>query len=102
MYSNKLPSPIHHGLHSDLSCERGSVPETALPSPIHHGLHSDSPDDEAGNRLYCVAIPYSSRVAFGLEVSLPKSMALELVAIPYSSRVAFGPESGTVKINVTS
>ena len=37
----KLPSPIHHGLHSDATARIQYGPFATLPSPIHHGLHSD-------------------------------------------------------------
>ena len=36
-----------------------------LPSPIHHGLHSDYVHRGFGEPYFHVAIPYSSRVAFG-------------------------------------
>jgi len=42
-----------------------------------HGLHGQ------------VAIPYSSRVAFG-PFSMISEIVIFVVAIPYSSRVAFG------------
>jgi len=113
-WKTKLPSPIHHGLHSDAwqkrsqyakygschplfitGCIRTSlatakvvdyhrchplfitgcirtlmtVDQTPnslmLPSPIHHGLHSDHAGTACSEILMRVAIPYSSRVAFG-------------------------------------
>ncbi len=109
-----LPSPIHHGLHSDCEyisydlkyegcchplfitgcirtpqnlsnayciyrchplfitgCIRTILIEYRLvygfrlPSPIHHGLHSDSTGLYSSYLPKRVAIPYSSRVAFG-------------------------------------
>jgi len=38
-----------------------------LPSPIHHGLHSDREKLKKFQSVNRVAIPYSSRVAFGLQ-----------------------------------
>jgi len=61
-----LPSPIHHGLHSDrISKKEVHWPARKLPSPIHHGLHSDRFTTSAMDTRTWVAIPYSSRVAFG-------------------------------------
>jgi len=61
-----LPSPIHHGLHSDNGGNIDSVDIVRLPSPIHHGLHSDTMKSIQNGMMKIVAIPYSSRVAFGL------------------------------------
>jgi len=60
-----------------------------LPSPIHHGLHSDRRVLFPALFLGRVAIPYSSRVAFGPHRN-PEQHRERSVAIPYSSRVAFG------------
>ena len=110
-----------------------------MPSPIHHGLHSDLPRILGKEQRRIVAIPYSSRVAFGPRVLFFISFFIQSchplfitgcirtgvltyttpaantgchplfitgcirtalqdfapcsqgVAIPYSSRVAFGP-----------
>jgi len=61
-----------------------------LPSPIHHGLHSDLLMIQyTWKQENMVAIPYSSRVAFGHEKEKWRYIQ-NGVAIPYSSRVAFG------------
>jgi len=84
-----------------------------LPSPIHHGLHSDKEREMKMYPVWIVAIPYSSRVAFGQRlhkrrfafsvgchplfitgcirtfITCVVSDSMQ-VAIPYSSRVAFG------------